>query len=235
LGPIPAQLAHFPPTPVRERNQTNPPRAGRGGFFYFFYFLFPFFTKIYFRFGNLQKYTPAALLPGGRDLADRQPGGRDLSAKKLRQKIADRSLGTGRPAAGRPAPQAARQRGGRPWAFRACAIQLSRARRQRRPIDRRSEAWTTPLLLGGDLKSDADATASTELCRHLSIDRNRLQSCSRIHASARLLAACSAQCASSFATPILHACYDVQQWSCLVPDLKFLKWNFFTFKILNIV
>ena len=34
-----------------------------------FYFLFSFFTKIYFRFENLQEYTPAALLPGGRDLA----------------------------------------------------------------------------------------------------------------------------------------------------------------------
>ena len=44
--------------------------------FLFFYFLFPFFTKIYFRFGNLQKYTPAAPLPGGRDLAARLGGGR---------------------------------------------------------------------------------------------------------------------------------------------------------------
>ena len=76
--------------------------------FLFLYFLFLFFTKIYFRFGNLQKYTPAARLPGGRDLAARLPGGRGLSAKKRRQKITDRSLGTGRPAAGRPAPQAAR-------------------------------------------------------------------------------------------------------------------------------
>jgi len=50
--------------------------------FLFLYFLFLFFTKIYFRFGNLQKYTPAATLPGGRDLAARQPGGRGFSAKK---------------------------------------------------------------------------------------------------------------------------------------------------------
>ena len=32
----------------------------------FFYFLFSFFIKIYFRFGNLQEYTPAAPLSGGR-------------------------------------------------------------------------------------------------------------------------------------------------------------------------
>ena len=72
-------------------------------FFLFLYFLFPFFTKIYFRFGNLQKYTPAARLPGGRDLAARLPGGRGLPVKKRRKQIADRSLGIGRPAAGRPA------------------------------------------------------------------------------------------------------------------------------------
>jgi len=40
----------------------------RGGFFYF---LFSFFTKIYFRFGNLQEYTPAAQLLDGRYLAAR--------------------------------------------------------------------------------------------------------------------------------------------------------------------
>ena len=51
--------------------------------FLFLYFLFPFFTKIYFRYENLQKYTPAAQLPVSRDLAARQPGGRGLSAKKL--------------------------------------------------------------------------------------------------------------------------------------------------------
>ena len=45
-----------------------------GRFFYFFYFLFSFFTKIYFRFANLQEYTPAA----------RQPGGRGISEKKFR-------------------------------------------------------------------------------------------------------------------------------------------------------
>ena len=49
--------------------------------FLFLYFLFSFFTKIYFRFGNLQKYTPAAQLPAGRDLAARQRGGRGFCAK----------------------------------------------------------------------------------------------------------------------------------------------------------
>ena len=64
----------------------------------FFIFIFLFFTKIYFRVGNLQKYTPAVPLPGGRDLAARQPGGRGLSAKKddknCRQVPGDRSPGS---------------------------------------------------------------------------------------------------------------------------------------------
>ena len=55
--------------------------------FLFLYFLFLFFTKIFFQFGNLQKYTPAAPLPGGRDLAARQPGGRGLSEKKDDKKL----------------------------------------------------------------------------------------------------------------------------------------------------
>jgi len=38
---------------------------GRKDGFFIFYFLFSFFTKIYFRFENLQEYTPAAPLPGG--------------------------------------------------------------------------------------------------------------------------------------------------------------------------
>ena len=63
----------------------------------FFYFLFSFFTKIYFRFGNLQKYTSAAPLPDGRDLTARQPGGRGFYAKTFVQIIACRSLGAGRP------------------------------------------------------------------------------------------------------------------------------------------
>ena len=71
--------------------------------FLFFYFLLSFFAKIYFRFGNLQEYTPAAPLPGGRDLAARQWGGRGFCAKLFAQIIALRSLGAGRPAAGRPA------------------------------------------------------------------------------------------------------------------------------------
>ena len=68
-------------------------------FFLFFYFLFLFFTKIYFRFGNLQEYTPAA-------------GRQGLLWKKIAEKIAQRSLGAGRPAAGRPA-LAARLQGDR--------------------------------------------------------------------------------------------------------------------------
>ena len=51
-----------------------------GAVFLFFYFLFSFFTKIYFRVRNLQEYTPAALLRGGRDVAALLWGGRDVVA-----------------------------------------------------------------------------------------------------------------------------------------------------------
>ena len=51
IGPILARLG-----PARHEMVPN----GRG-FFYFFIFYFCFLQKIYFRFGNLQKYTPAAL------------------------------------------------------------------------------------------------------------------------------------------------------------------------------
>ena len=84
-----------------------------GRFFYFYIFYFRFLQKIYFRFVNLQEYTPAAPLPGGRDLAARQRGGRGICEKIFRDKIARRSLGASRPAAGRPA-LAARPRGDRP-------------------------------------------------------------------------------------------------------------------------
>jgi len=63
----------------------------------FFYFLF-FFTKIYFRFGNSQEYTPAA------PLAALQRGGRGIFEKNFAEKIVRRSLGA-----------VARQQGGRPW------------------------------------------------------------------------------------------------------------------------
>ena len=77
-------------------------------FFYIFIFFIFVFTKIYVRLRNLHEYTPTAPLPGGRDLASRQPSDRDLNAKKkkkknYRQVPGDRS--PGRPAAGRPAPR----------------------------------------------------------------------------------------------------------------------------------
>ena len=75
-----------------------------GGFF--------IFTKIYFRFQNLQEYTPAAPLPGGRDLVAPLRGGRGFCAKNFAKIFARRSLGAGRPAAGRPA-LAARLQGDR--------------------------------------------------------------------------------------------------------------------------
>ena len=73
--------------------------------FIFLYFLFSFFTKIYFRFGNLQEYTPGAPLPGGRDLAASLRSDSGFCAKTFAKIFARRSLGAGRPAAGRPAPK----------------------------------------------------------------------------------------------------------------------------------
>ena len=106
---------------------SEPLHAYRG--FLFLYFLFPFFTKIYFRYGNLQKYTPAARLPGGRD----------FNAKKRRKKIADRSLGP-----------VARQRGGRlshlyirvGWSPHPsfASLQFQKQRKKEREGERRSPA-----------------------------------------------------------------------------------------------
>jgi len=49
--------------------------------FFIFYFSFSFFTKIYFCFRNLQKYTTAVPLPGSRDLVAPLWGSRGFSAK----------------------------------------------------------------------------------------------------------------------------------------------------------
>ena len=80
------------------------PRNG-GVFLAVFYFFISFFIKKYFCFRNLQEYIPAAPLLGGRV----------FSAKKIAENLLPGPWRTGRPAAGRPAPQAARQRGGRIW------------------------------------------------------------------------------------------------------------------------
>ena len=74
-----------------------------------------FFTKIYFYFRNLHEYTPATLLPDGRHLAAALPGGRGFSAKTFAENLRPGPWRTGRPAAGRLAPQAARQWGGGSW------------------------------------------------------------------------------------------------------------------------
>ena len=79
---------------------------GEGAVFLFFYFLFSFFTKIYFYFRNLQEYTPAAPLSGGRDLIAPLRGGRGFCAKTFTKIFARRSWGRRR-------VPAARQWGGR--------------------------------------------------------------------------------------------------------------------------
>ena len=60
-----------------------------GGFLISIFFI-SVFTKIYFRYGNLQKYIPAARLPGGRDPA---AGRQRIFRKKTQKIIADRPLG----------------------------------------------------------------------------------------------------------------------------------------------
>ena len=88
---------------ARQGIETRTGRKQVDGLLLFLYFLFSFFTKIYVRVRNLHEYTPAALLPGGRDLAARPPGGRDLSVKKLTKNYTDVPRGP-----------ATRQRGGQP-------------------------------------------------------------------------------------------------------------------------
>ena len=83
--------------------------------FLFFYFSILFFTKIYFCFRNLQEYTSGAPLLVGRHLVAPLPGGRGFSAKSFAENLRPGPWRTGRPAVGRPAPQAARQRGGWIW------------------------------------------------------------------------------------------------------------------------
>ena len=95
----------------------SPPSAARFSYwppfvkvvFLFFYFLFSFFTKYIFD-SEIYKNIPR---PPRYRAAGTWPPGRGIYEKKFAEKIARRSLGAGRPAAGRPAPQAARQLGGR--------------------------------------------------------------------------------------------------------------------------
>ena len=60
---------------------------GARALFLFLYFSISFFTKIYFCFRNLQEYTPAAPLPGGRHLAAPLPGDRGISAKSFAENL----------------------------------------------------------------------------------------------------------------------------------------------------
>ena len=91
------------------RAGTPSTEAEKGGFLLFIFV----FLKKYFRFRNLQEYTPAAPLSGDRDLIAPLQGGRGFCAKTFTKIFARRSLEAGRPAAGRPA-LAARLRGDRP-------------------------------------------------------------------------------------------------------------------------
>ena len=102
--PPPCDIFAMKGLPVGPEAVRPPRAAGRGccGFFIFIFFIF-IFIKIYFCFRNLQEYTPAAPLPGGRG----------FSVKSFTENLRPGPWRTGRPAAGRPAPQAARQRGGR--------------------------------------------------------------------------------------------------------------------------
>ena len=70
--------------------------------FLFLHFSISFFTKIYFRFRNLQIYTPASPLPGGRHLVVPLRGGREFSTIFNGENLRVGPWRTGRPAAGRP-------------------------------------------------------------------------------------------------------------------------------------
>jgi len=82
-----------------------------GDFLIFIFFNFVFYKKIYFCFRNLQEYTPATA--AGRHLAAPLSGGRGFSAKSFVENLHPDPWRIGRPAAGRPAPQAVRLRGDR--------------------------------------------------------------------------------------------------------------------------
>ena len=80
----------------------------------FLYFSISFFIKIYFCFRNLQEYTPAAPLPGGRSffqkvsqkICTRAPGGpvaRQRGGRPPKPPCSGAAR-SGRPAAGRPPP-----------------------------------------------------------------------------------------------------------------------------------
>jgi len=88
------------------------PDPARVRFFYFNIFYFRFLQKYIF---DMKIYRNIPRPPRCRAAGTWPPGCRAAGAylQKKRKKIADRSLGTGRPAAGRPASQAARL-GGRP-------------------------------------------------------------------------------------------------------------------------
>ena len=100
-------------------------------FWRFFYFLLSFFTKIYFRFGNLQKYTPAAGQPGLK---------RKKKEKKLQIGPWGRSPGSG--AAGPPWPPGSGAAGPRPPYIRCLPrhpIWLTKNLEKRRGRERRGE------------------------------------------------------------------------------------------------
>ena len=72
--------------PEEERGRTARLRPVLGSvpaLFFIFIFFKIVFTEIYFRFHNLQIYTPTARLRGGRPPAALLPGGRDLNVNKI--------------------------------------------------------------------------------------------------------------------------------------------------------
>ena len=99
--------------PDSSRSQPNfgpPSLHDLGGFFISIFFISVFYKNIF----SIWKFTE--IYPGRPAAGTWQPGSRAAGAypqKKRQQKIADRSLGTGRPAEGRPPPP------GRPAAGRS--------------------------------------------------------------------------------------------------------------------
>ena len=73
---------------------------GRKGSFFIFYFYFLFLQKYIF---DLKIYRNIPRPPRCRAAGTWQRGGRGISEKNFTEKITRRSLGAGRPAAGRPA------------------------------------------------------------------------------------------------------------------------------------
>ena len=103
-----------------ESSPTRPAGQPTGALFLFFYFLISFFTKIYFRSRNLQKYTrPPRFRAAGAFL--------QKFSRKICVRASEGQAGRGAAGPGRPARRGERTGGPRAARLRSCSLAASRA------------------------------------------------------------------------------------------------------------